>query len=253
MKCFEIDGKPPDEAISVEVRDDGLYKVSCSRGHITLTAIQEQKFEVLFDLGAMALLDGYPREALSGIAASLERFFEYYITVIALKHGIPHEQFVEAWKPISKQSERQLGAFLFFYLLENKKPLAPVVLNTKPEIEGRSRSDTLTWGEFRNDVIHKGHIASTEEVIAYGNLVYQFICRLIAELRSTCSESMQKAVIHHLAKGHQTSDGKPIGTMTIPTLISLVRTGKPAPHLRDALPGLEKYRRWLYVRPQSNP
>jgi hypothetical protein len=28
MKCFQEDGRPPDEAISVELRDDGLYVVS---------------------------------------------------------------------------------------------------------------------------------------------------------------------------------------------------------------------------------
>lgn len=76
-------------AVLVEFRDDGLYKVACPRGHVTVTAIQEQKFEVLFDLGAMALLDGYTREAVSSMAASLECFFEYYVLAISLKHGIP--------------------------------------------------------------------------------------------------------------------------------------------------------------------
>lgn len=71
MECFRVDGKPSELANSVELRDDGLYQITCSRGHVTVTAIQEQKFEILFDLGAMALLDGYTREAVSSIAASL--------------------------------------------------------------------------------------------------------------------------------------------------------------------------------------
>jgi len=247
-----VDGHPSDVAISIELQNDGLYKVTCPRGHVTVTAIQEQKFEVLFDLGAMALLDGYTREAVSSIAASLERFFEYYVAVVSLKHGIAHEHFIKAWSPISKRSEQQVGAFLFLYLIENKKPLEPLILNAKPVLDGRSRGNTPTWSEFRNDVIHNGYIPSSVQVIEYGDLIYQFIYRLIAELRASCSEFMGKAVFHHLTRGHDVADGKPIGTMSVPTLISLVRTDRPAEHLRDALPGLEKYRRWLYAGPQSN-
>jgi len=168
MECFRVDGRPSDVAISVELRDDGLYTATCPQGHITVTAIQEQKFEVLFDLGVMALLDGYTREAVSSIAASLERFFEYYVLVVSLKHGIGYEQFSKAWNPISKLSERQLGAFLFLYLLESRKALEPLILDAKPQIDGRSRGDTPIWSTFRNDVIHKGYIPSALEVIEDG-------------------------------------------------------------------------------------
>lgn len=252
MECFREDGKPSEEAASVELRDDGLYAVTCSRGHTSVTAIQEQKFEILFDLGAMALLDGYPREAVSSMAASLERFIEHYTLVAALKHGITYEAFLEAWKPISRQSERQLGAFLFLYLLENKKPLNPLILDSKPDLEGRSKGSILTWSEFRNDVIHKGYIPSTEEVIAYGDLVYQFIYRLIGELKATCSEFLQKATFYHLKRASDAAGGRPVATMSIPTLISLVRADMPPGSLREALVGLERYRRWVYHRIQPN-
>src|SRR5712692_1118365 len=199
MECFLVDGKPSEEAASVELRDDGLYSVLCSRGHVTVTAIQEQKFEILFDLGAMALLDGYPREAMSSIASSLERFYEYYIQVICLKHGIAPETLIDAWKPLSRQSERQLGAFLMLYLLETKKPFSPLILDAKPS--SQPGSARISWAEFRNNIIHKGYIPSSEEVIAYGDLVYQFIYRLISELKATSSEFMQKAIILHLKRG----------------------------------------------------
>ena len=244
MECFRVDGKPSEEAASVEMRDDGLYTVACSRGHTSITAIQQQKFEILFDLGAMALLDGYPREAVSSIASSLERFYEYYIQVICLQHGIAHESFLEAWKSLSRQSERQLGAFLFLYLLENKKPLNPLILDAKPKSE--SGPPGITWTEFRNNVIHKGYLPSSEEVIVYGNLVYQFIYRLISELRVANSDSMGKATFHHLKKGIDAKSQTPMATMSIPTLISLVRAEAPPQTFREALKGLEKYKRWLY-------
>jgi len=251
MACFQADGKPSDEAISVELRDDGLYTVTCSRGHATVTAVQEQKFEILFDLGAMALLDGYPREAVSSMAAALERFFEYYVQVVCLKHGIAYDAFAEAWKPVSRQSERQLGAFLFLYLLENKKPVERSIVDAKPS-ESSGIKTRLSWTEFRNNVIHKGYIPSTEEVNVYGDLVYQFIYRLIGELKVTCSDSMQKATFHHLKKGSDASGSKQMGTLTMPTLISLARAAGPASSFREALKGLEKYKRWLYHRAQPN-
>jgi hypothetical protein len=88
MQCFQEQGHPSFEFQPVEIRDDGLYESTCNKGHTTLTVIQEQKFEVLFDFGAMALIDGYPREAVTSIAASLERFYEFYVTVTCLKYDM---------------------------------------------------------------------------------------------------------------------------------------------------------------------
>jgi hypothetical protein len=244
MGCLEVDGRPSEEAVSVEMRDDGLYMITCRRGHTTVTAVQEQKFEILFDLGAMALLDGYPREAVSSIAAALERFQEYYVQVLSLKHGITYDTFMTAWKPISRQSERQLGAFLFLYLVENKKALVPSIVDAKPG--GSTAKNARTWTEFRNDVIHKGYIPSTDEVLAYGDLVYQFVYRLIKELRSTSAEFVQKATFHHLQKSSDMAGGVKVSTMSIPTLISLVRGDQPAATFAEALKGLEKYKRWVY-------
>jgi hypothetical protein len=249
MACFQEDGKPSDEATSVEMRDDGLYTVTCSRGHVTVTALQEQKFELLFDLGSMALLDGYPREAVSSMAAALERFYEYYVQVVCLKQGIPYESFIEAWKPVVRQSERQLGAFLFIYLSENKKPLEGSIVDARPP-ESPGLRTRPTWTEFRNNAIHKGYLPSTEEVLVYGDLVYQFIYRLIAELKSSCAEAMQKATFHHVKRAADPGSGKRISTMAIPTLINLVRDG-PASSFGEALKGLERYKRWLYHRAQS--
>lgn len=251
MKCFEADSRPPDETSAVELRDDGLYAVSCRRGHETLTAIQEQKFEVLFDLGAMALLDGYTREAISSIAASLERFLEYYVQVIALQHGVSPEAIVGASKPMSQQSERQLGAFIFAYLIHNGRAVDPLVHDSKPLLDGRAKGDTPTWSQFRNRVIHQGYIPSTAEALAFGDLVYQWIYRLIGELKTTCAEAMSKATVLHLRRAGPAAGGSTVATMSIPTLISLVRAGGPAHSFMEALTGLEKYRRWLY-EPRSS-
>ena len=249
MACFRADGRPSDEAVSVEIRDDGLYVASCSRGHVTLTAIQAQKFEILFDSGAMALLDGYPREAVASMAAALERFYEYCVLVICLKHGVAHEAFVNAWAAVTRQSERQLGAFLFLYLLQNKKPLDRSIVDARPAATADARN-RRSWTEFRNHIIHQGYIPSSEEVLGYGDLVYQFIYRLIGELRTTCSESMEQATFLHLKRGLEAAEGAQVTTMAIPTLISLSRADGPASSLLEALKDLRDYKRWLYHHPQ---
>ena len=68
----------------VEVNDDNFYRIECQKGHVTFTYQQQQKFELLFDFGAMALLDGYTREAVASMSAALERFYEFYVLIICL-------------------------------------------------------------------------------------------------------------------------------------------------------------------------
>src|SRR3989337_476368 len=105
----------------VDIRDDGLYEITCQNGHTTITALQEQKFEVLFDIGAHAIFDGYYREAVSSFISSLERFYEFYIKVISREQNVSPEEFNQCWKMVARHSERQLGAFICLYLFENKK------------------------------------------------------------------------------------------------------------------------------------
>ena len=51
------------------------------------------KFELLFELGINALIDGYPREAVSSFASALERFYEFFCQVAALALSIPKWSF----------------------------------------------------------------------------------------------------------------------------------------------------------------
>lgn len=164
----------------VEIRDDNSYKSVCPRGHNNIIVIQNQKFELLFDFGARALLDGYTREAVASFAASLERFYEFYIKVLRLKHQISDSEFEKSWKLVSNQSERQLGAFLFLYLLENRKAIDFQDINKQVK--------------FRNDVIHKGYIPLTEEVLKYGEIVLNFVFTVSKELKISAQEFITNAI-----------------------------------------------------------
>lgn len=67
---------------------------------------------MLSQIGANAIIDGYYREAVSSFSASLERFYEFSVHVLMRHFGKNSQQFKSAWRPISNQSERQLGAFV---------------------------------------------------------------------------------------------------------------------------------------------
>jgi hypothetical protein len=69
-----------------KLTDDGTYEVRCGRGHISSVRLLNAKFELLFEMGLNALVDGYGREAVSSFAASLERFYEFYWRCVTRQH-----------------------------------------------------------------------------------------------------------------------------------------------------------------------
>src|SRR2546425_10183395 len=92
----------------VEFRDDGRYQVTCPKGHTGITILQEQKFEILFEIGAYAIADGYYREAVSSFTASLERCHEFFIRALMFESKIDPDVIDSSWRAVSAQSERQL-------------------------------------------------------------------------------------------------------------------------------------------------
>lgn len=228
-KCMQEDIANAMITATVEFRDDGRYEISCPKGHSSVTLLQQQKFEVLFDIGAYAILDGYYREAVSSFTSSLERFYEFFIKVVCLSKDIDWDKTQEAWKEISNQSERQLGAFIFIYLQET---------GSKPTLLSNNKV------KFRNEVIHKGKIPSKEEALEYGQAVLDVIRPLLHILKINYSEAVGKATFHHLsATRNPSDDGVPVATMCISTIISL-SNGEPSHDQRNLQEALNQLRRW---------
>ncbi len=175
----------PFEIVSIVVRNDGLYEFTCSKGHKVVTCLQQQKFEILFEIGAHAIFDGYYREAVSSFSASLERFYEFYVKVICLSRGIAEDALEQAWKEVSHQSERQLGAFVCLHLIETGHP--PTMLSNNSH-------------RFRNEVIHKGLIPERQEAVKYGQEVLDLTVPLLANLKTTHDKEIQEMVTKHLRR-----------------------------------------------------
>lgn len=211
MECVKETGVPSEELFIVEVRDDGLYEITCGREHRSIIVPQQQKFEVLFEVGANAIVDGYYREAVSDFAGALERFYEFYLMVICQSCGIPHPTFREIWKTVAAQSERQLGAFIFVYATKTGK--SPNVLCQK-------------WTEFRNKVIHKGLIPLREDAIDFGQFVYDTISPLLIQLLSDHDAFVQNTVAQHLENITANAEAEgPIVTLSMPTILGIAPIG----------------------------
>lgn len=182
-KCaYEVSNKLTDHAsIDVPVpvmrlADNGEYQVVCEKGHESIVILDNLKFELLYEMGLNALIDGYPREAVSSFVASLERFYEFYWRVAMKNAKVSNEETEATWKPISKQSERQLGAYVSASLMLTKS--APILLKQNKEVL------------FRNNVIHNGYIPTKDEAISFGNSVMKLINTELNNLRNIASDAL---------------------------------------------------------------
>jgi len=231
MKCLQEFGKPSGEFARVEVCDDGKYELTCSHGHVATTILQQQKFEVLFDIGANAILDGYYRESVSSFAASLERFYEFSIRVFLSKASGSDDLFRACWKSVSSQSERQLGAFLFLWASVFNAP--PALLSTNQV-------------SFRNDVIHKGKIPTKDQALAFGDSVLGALRSNMLALRKQLPDSVQQVVVYHLRDAQTPGATSPPATMCASTIVSL-SAGEESHHQGDLRHHLGKLMEWRGV------
>ncbi|MBZ9750703.1 Lar family restriction alleviation protein [Deinococcus sp. HMF7604] len=183
----------------VAFTESGVHDVTCAQcGARSCVFLRKQRFEVLFDLGTRALMDGYAREAVASFAAALERFFEFYVRAFALEQAANTDRDFSlvqgaldgTWRHVASQSERQLGMFALSYLLrQGREPdfLTPAGLGT----------------DFRNRVIHRGALPTRAEVDAYAAAVFALMDRLLSELGPAAAHvelAQEQVFAAHLAR-----------------------------------------------------
>ena len=231
MTCLRKLDNPKMEFTEVEFRDDGRYVICCPHGHESVTVLQEQKFEILFDIGANAIIDGYYREAISSFTSSLERFYEFCINIFCEHRSLDDDVYKKTWKQVSNQSERQLGAFLFLWA--NELGEIPILLS----------NDDI---KLRNEVIHKGKIPTKEEALEYGKKVLQIIRPKIKQLRTQFPDEISAVTFKHIQACSSVKDCQISGgTMSVRTIISLT-SGEESHNsqtLEDALASIVKLRK----------
>lgn len=179
-QCIRESLKPHFPKISVN--EEGFYHYKCNYNHDNLLVLQAFKFELLFESGLCAIRDKFYLESVLSIHASLERFYEFYIKIISTQNGLDLKNYEKMFKHISRQSERQYGAFIVLYTIINKEP--PALLLDQNGVE------------FRNKVVHKGYLPNESEVLEYAEKVYEVIKlyyqKLLQEYHSVIFDMLAK-------------------------------------------------------------
>lgn len=162
---------PKGKQYLIEMTDRCLYEFICEKGHLNRFFISNPKYELLFEMGLCAYYKGFYREAVLDFAASLERFYENCINIFVIKRFQNTEKYdnilQKLWKPISKQSERQYGAFLSIFLISTG--------HMSPLFEEKQV-------ELRNKVTHKGYFPTKEETLRYAHAVAKYIIEIYSDL-----------------------------------------------------------------------
>ncbi len=240
MKCFEQDGHPTTEPIEVEVNDDHLYKAECKKGHVTYTMLQNHKFEVLFELGVHALIDGHPDSACTRFAVACERFYEFCIRVLALEQGLTLEDINAYWRNVGSNSQAQLGSFLILYRIEKSKDKThqlPELLIDK-KLSFRDRPDHTM---FRNRFTHKGYIPTQSEAFEYGKDTYDFVAAMLRYLKDKYPDHIGTVTFSHFRGVADKPKDISVGTMDIGTAIRTARGNSfPDPSFEEVIEGIKK-------------
>jgi hypothetical protein len=208
---------------------DGLYELECINGHKFVMVLQAHLFEVLFQVGAFAILDGYYREAVVTFAASLERFYEFFVKAKWYQKKIePNDQeLIAVYRQLSR-SEPQLGAYIASYYETFEK--APRLLKSAD-------------AEFRNNVVHNGKIPSKSEATEFGQLVLDIIQPVIDDMKSAFPDGIKKSMTEHMDKAQSKAATRTNMSSVMPTIISVScgSSDKSIPNLQEKLDALKKY------------
>lgn len=187
----DFESLPPLYSDVYEVLDKGIYKTQCPKGHKGTIVVNNLKFELLFDLGLNAIIDGYYREAVASITSAMERFYEFFIKVSWRIAKVEYENIEKSWKLIANQSERQLGAYISSY--SNLFCEHPLVMK-----------NNMT--SFRNSVVHKGEIPDKDKTIEYVQYVLNLIDSSLDKLKSAYPDIVHEVYEHYLPQYNTTKD-----------------------------------------------
>jgi len=213
MVCQKELGHPSFEPIFVEYFDDRVGRLTCQRGHDSVILLQSQKFEVLMESGVNALEQGFTLEACSSFAAAVERAIEFALRVLCTVQGMPPETWAKTFGEMSRQSERQLGAFMISHALAFGTPYRP----------------NSGFQDRRNRVIHKGEILNAEQSHKFCEDAYDQIVALITKLKGAYPEQLRQTVSQDLTERASKVRPSETATTTGTFFYNLANAAEPPP------------------------
>lgn len=180
--CWQCPEGTPGRRVTLPFNENGYYRFRCAQKHVHEIVLVQMRFEVLAETAMQAIVDGYFRDAVASFAAALERFYQFYLEVVAHSKGVPSTAQTATWKQVANQSERQLGMFIGVYQLENGN--APPLLDQKRVA-------------FRNRVIHQGYLPTEEEAVEFGQAVVDLVQPLINGMMPRYISDIEALTIAH--------------------------------------------------------
>lgn len=156
---------------------------------------------------------------MGSFAASYERFLELFIRIVMKTKGTDDDKLAKGWKKVSRQSERQLGAFIFLYLME---------FGDLPPLLGQAQI------ELRNKVIHQGYFPAKDECVNYSGAVLDSIRQAIRVLDSS---KQHQPELHRSIndQGNFSSDGPRVHCFAYPLIPTNCPPTEDAKTLEDML------------------
>jgi hypothetical protein len=203
--CFEcLDGKNRESFVMAqgEVTHELFAVCKCPHGHITISDISHDLFEILYQSAIRAFRKDFCSESVLNFTVSLERAYEQYIKLEMLSVGVELNSIDAFWKEIAKRSECQYGAFCSAYIKTEKETWDSVQKQAKAkakEIFGNTEV-VREPVKFRNNVAHNGYIATSSEVRQYGEYVTYLLAQIVKSKRTRFLEESRKLRFHIKAK-----------------------------------------------------
>lgn len=170
-------------SVVMDVTDSRIFRVTCPQGHEAYWLWDADRFEILYELGALALVDGYHREAVLNFYGALETFYGFFARLLAVRMQIDLATFEASWKLVSKQVERQIGFCASLYLAHFGRPMD----------FGFNLADLA---KIRNDTAHAGFFPSEAEATSVGKHVMNFITRCAHETYQDPQEAWSTVCRH---------------------------------------------------------
>lgn len=222
---------PSFSLFTVDYYDDLVANIKCEKGHNSSQIIQGHKFEILLQSAANALIEGYTLEAACVFSAAYERFLEFCIRVICDKKGVDKTKFEETFKQMSRQSERQLGVFLFLYLLEFGESY-------------KIQNNKIT--KFRNKYIHNGFIPDPKEVKNFAKNIYDEIFKITKLLKKQCDKNITNILLEDNGERFskiEDDKNKTVTTVTVETAFFSTANNDQTDNFDEALNNLLIYKK----------
>lgn len=187
------------------------------------------------------MVDSYFREAVNSFQAAFESFQEFFVKFVWRKKGFSNEVINDAFSPISRQSERVLGAYLSEHLHLFGKP-ANFLASSKVK--------------FRNEVIHKGKIPTEVQALSYSEAVAEIILPILKEIKVEHPDDVSKEIgniVHNrnlIARVNENNNRLRINVGSNATFLSLVQADESA-EFRSIRQEIDRIKKWRNLMAQS--